>query len=152
MLKKISSYYFLRTENHLSRFLKHHASLVNIKKRSFYQLPALKKISFYSQKPIISTFPYPKNSQQEPFLSCKVIYFFFSKKLMFFLTILKVLLNLYYKKKCEAKLSSFLLSEFSMATCQFWQHQKTFETEYGTSILQKPKQSRQFFNQHSYEP
>ena len=38
---------------------------------------------------------------------------------MFLLRILKDLLNLQYKKKCEAELRNFLLSEFSMVTCHF---------------------------------
>ena len=33
---------------------------------------------------------------------------------MFLLTILKDLFTLYYKKKCEAELRNFFLSEFSM--------------------------------------
>ena len=57
-LQKVSNKNFsVISKYHLSiNFLAQHATFVNIKEISFCQFPALKKISFYSQKSIISTF------------------------------------------------------------------------------------------------
>ena len=84
LLHKISSYGFLRELNdHVSWFLRYHGSFVNFKERSsFYQLSKLKKISFYTQKSIISTFPISRKFiiWNFPFLliwtsiSCKVVF------------------------------------------------------------------------------
>ena len=61
MLKKISFYRFLRIERSSFSVLKTSCSFVNTKEiSSFYQLSALKKISFYSQKSLISLFPLSK--------------------------------------------------------------------------------------------
>ena len=76
MIKKISSYcfcfvllcvcvcffcfFFKELKDHLSRSLKYRTSTVNSKGRSFYQFPALRKISFYSLKSVILTFPLSK--------------------------------------------------------------------------------------------
>ena len=38
---------------------------------------------------------------------------------MFLLTVLKDLLNLHYKKRCEAELRNFFLSEFPMVTTSY---------------------------------
>ena len=47
-------------KDHLSRSLQYHTSPVNVNERSFYQLSALKKISFYSQKSITPMLPLSK--------------------------------------------------------------------------------------------
>ena len=63
---------------------------------------------------------------------------------MFFLTILKDLLNLHYKKKYEAELRNFFFSEFPMVTAyvNFGGIRDPLKQS-GTSILNKPKQRRQ---------
>ena len=68
---------------------------------------------------------------------------------MFLLTILKPLLNLHYKKKCEADLRNFFSLNFQRLQhniCQFRWHQRSLEAKFDTSILQKPKQRRHYFN------
>ena len=110
--------FFWELKDYLFWFLKYHASFVNTKERSFYQLPALKKISFYSQKSIISTF-----SSSEKFIiwsfsfvqsSCFCNNFFLTfmeTYTTFPLTILKDLLNLHYKK-IWSWIKKLFLSEF----------------------------------------
>ena len=118
-----------------------------------------KRSAFTPRNPQYYCFFYPKNSLEELFLSCKIhvfviVSFLLSKKLMFLLIILKDLLNLHYKKKCEAELRNFFSLNFQWLQHdigQFWWHQRSLETESGTSILQKPKQRRQYFNLNSYQ-
>ena len=100
---KISSYrFFWELKDHLSGFSKY-VSFVITKERSFYKFPAFKKISFYSQKSIISTFPLSKKFiiWTFPFVQSLCFRFF------------------YYKKKWEAELRSFFLSQFLMATAWY---------------------------------
>ena len=49
--------YFPSPESSKQWLLKYHASFINTKERSFYQLPGLKKIFFHFQKFIILSFP-----------------------------------------------------------------------------------------------
>ena len=115
--------FFWELKDYLSWFLKYHASFVNTKERSFYQPPALKKIYFYSMKSIISTFLHPKNSYYELLLSCKihvfVIFFFSFIETYVSFNHFNDLLNLYYKKKYEAKLRNIFFSEFPMVTAWY---------------------------------
>ena len=94
---------FWELKDHLSRFLKYHASFVNTTERSFYQLPALKEIFFYSQKSIISTF-----SSSEKFL---IWTFSFVQSSCFcnnfFLTFIETYNMFHYKKKYEAESRDF---------------------------------------------
>ena len=100
---KISSYrFFWELKDHQSGFSKY-VSFVITKERSFYKFPAFGKISFYSQKSIISTFPLSKKFiiWTFPFVQSLCFCFF------------------YYKKKWETELRSFFLSQFLMATAWY---------------------------------
>ena len=78
----ILSGFFWELKDHLSHFLCH-ASFVNTKERiSFYRFPALKKISFYSKKSIISIFPQPEKFVNSFFILN--MNFAFLEKFMFY--------------------------------------------------------------------
>ena len=99
--------------------------------------------------PIIWTFPFVQNS-----CFCNNFFFSFIETYVSF-NHFKDLLNLHYKMKYEAKLRNFFSLNFQWLQhdiWQFWWHQRSLETESGTSILQKPKQRRQYFNWNSYQP
>ena len=113
--------------HHLSHFLKYHASLIINKERSsFYQFPASKKISLYSQKTIISIFLLFKKFIKSFSLlnmdfafvqsscSCNNISSFHRN--LFLLTILKGLKPFNYKVKHDIELGNFLFSDISMVT------------------------------------
>ena len=122
MLQKTSYRFFWELKHHLSRFLKYHASFVRLRKDLSTNFLRWKRSSFYSQKSIISMF-----SSSEKFIiwtfsfvqsSCFCNNFFLifvETYSMFLLIILKDFLNLHYKKKCDAELRNFFLSEFPMS-------------------------------------
>ena len=106
MIKKITCCFSWELKDHLSWFLKYHASFVNTKERlTSYQLPALKKTSFLRWTPfkkslfwkfIIWTFPF---SLIWTILLCKVHFFHNNFSLSFTEThlsihLLKDLLNI----------------------------------------------------------
>ena len=104
---------------YLSRFLKFRA-----KDRSSSNFLRWKRSAFTLRNRQCHCFLYLNNSEYEFFLLCKVqvfvmVSFLLSEKLRFLLNILKDLLNLYYKNKCEAELKNFLLSEVSIATAWY---------------------------------
>ena len=98
--------------------------------------------------PIIWTFPFVQNS-----CFCNNFFFSFIETYVSFNHFKD--LNLHYKMKYEAKLRNFFSLNFQWLQhdiWQFWWHQRSLETESGTSILQKTKQRRQYFNWNSYQP
>ena len=113
---------FLRTETSSVSVLKISCKFHKTKKRSFYQLPALKEIFFLlpeihnitfssSEKFIIWTFYFVQSS-----CFCNNFFLIFAETYsMFLLIILKDILNLHYKKKYEAELKNFFLSEIPMS-------------------------------------
>ena len=152
--RKYNLIVFWELKNHLFRFLKYYTIFVNTKERSLYQLPTLKKIPFTPRNPFfpqkfIWTFPFVQSS-----CFCNNFFFSFIETYVSF-NHFKDLLNLHYKMKYEAKLRNFFSLNFQWLQhdiWQFWWHQRSLETESGTSILQKPKQRRQYFNWNSYQP
>ena len=115
------------------------------------------KISAFSPRnPRHRCFFYPKNSLNKLFLSCKVHAFLRVSLLLsqtqFVLAILKELLNLLYEKKCEAVLRNFPLSEFSMAKAWYRSILVASKIPWNSiSILQKPRQRRQYFHLNLYQ-
>ena len=145
------------TKNHIPQVLEYHEKFKNTKIVStFHQLFRSKedRISHLRKVqnknfPIIWTFPFVQNS-----CFCNNFFFSFIETYVSF-NHFKDLLNLHYKMKYEAKLRNFFSLNFQWLQhdiWQFWWHQRSLETESGTSILQKPKQRRQYFNWNSYQP
>ena len=121
----------------------HLTSTFWIKRKPYFHLQKVQKKNF----PIIRTFPFVQNS-----CFCDNFFYSFIETYASFNHFKD--LNVHYKMKCKAKLRNFLCLNFQWLqhdTWQFWWHQRSLETECGTSVLQKTKQRRQYFNWNSYQ-
>ena len=125
MQKEIISYcfFFWELKYLLFHFWKYRASFVNTKERSsFYQLSALKKISYYSFFCLkihkIFLFSWYELSVCAKFMFFLIIYYFFSWKIVSFNLLKRSKIILITKRNVKVNEGTFF-SEFSMVTAWY---------------------------------